>query len=441
MDKNLLNNKINELVFLFKNNQISKALVVADELIDLKINIPSVLNLIGLVKFRSGDFEASLAQFSTGLEIDSNNYELYNNKGLVFYNLGKFTEAIKYFNKCLILKEDYHLAYYNLANTYIDLADFEKAILNFDQVIKHKVNFHEARNRIIQSLTYYNPINLSSNIFVKVNKELQKLNFNFSELIKINNENIKSYYSNCIEIVNKSITHLEYNFSQIYRRDKIDLNCSRHFAVFNKYSVIPEYCFGCYKIQIEPKDVVDLIKLYFVFDNINLTKSRLRKCMIEMRPDIPGPYKGLIYCSSLQDVEETTEIIAPILKNTINNKIKIFIKRGCSEFSQKYPEFTEFKNSKKIMKYPSKWKDAENKTDEILPKKNYSSERVLPKTIKGQTLSDILIISNWICYARAIKDYSYKGVIDEFNESIFISKKIQSQKIKKNKEFKKQNLN
>ena len=93
------------------------------------------------------------------------------------------------------------------------------------------------------------------------------------------------------------------------------------------------------------------------------------------------------------------------------------------------------------MKYPSEWKDTENKTDEILPKKNYSSERVLPKTIKGQTLNDILIISNWICYARAIKDYSYKGVIDEFNESIFISKKIQSQKIKRNKEFKKQNLN
>ena len=36
------------------------------------------------------------------------------------------------------------------------------------------------------------------------------------------------------------------------------------------------------------------------------------------------------------------------------------------------------------MKYPSKWKDAENKTDEILPKKNYSSERILPKTIKGK---------------------------------------------------------
>ena len=80
----------------------------------------------------------------------------------------------------------------------------------------------------------------------------------------------QKYFENCMEIVNKSIPHLEYKFSQIYRRDQVDLNCSRHFSIFNKFNVIPDYCFSCYKIQIETQNVLDLIKLYLVFDNLEL---------------------------------------------------------------------------------------------------------------------------------------------------------------------------
>ena len=90
-----------------------------------------------------------------------------------------------------------------------------------------------------------------------------------------------------------------------------------------------------------------------------------------------------------------------------------------------------------MMSYPVKWKEKEDLVDEKLPKTYFSDEKVLPKTLKGQTLNDILIIGNWICYARLIGDYSYKGIIDEFNESIYISDKIKDQKNFRIKEYKK----
>ena len=42
-----------------------------------------------------------------------------------------------------------------------------------------------------------------------------------------------------------------------------------------------------------------------------------------------------------------------------------------------------------------------------------------------------------ILYKILIGDYSYKGIIDEFNESIYISNKIKDQKNFRIKEFKK----
>ena len=32
---------------------------------------------------------------------------------------------------------------------------------------------------------------------------------------------------------------------------------------------MPEYCFSCYKIQIDPENVIDLIKIHIIFDNFD----------------------------------------------------------------------------------------------------------------------------------------------------------------------------
>ena len=55
-----------------------------------------------------------------------------------------------------------------------------------------------------------------------------------------------------------------------------------------KFKIIPKYCFSCYKIQINLKTVVDLIKLFLIFDKIKLEKNNTRKCIVEIRNKIKG---------------------------------------------------------------------------------------------------------------------------------------------------------
>ena len=71
--------------------------------------------------------------------------------------------------------------------------------------------------------------------------------------------------------------------TQIHKRNGENLNCDRHKKVFNKHNIIPKYCFSCFKVQIELKEVSQLIKLFFIFNYLKLPKDNIRKCFIELR--------------------------------------------------------------------------------------------------------------------------------------------------------------
>ena len=80
--------------------------------------------------------------------------------------------------------------------------------------------------------------------------------------------------------------------------------------IFNKYKIIPKFCFGCYKIQIDLNNVVDLIKLHFVFDNFNFKNDNIRKCMIELRSGISGKrITGFTLCL-INEAKNIKEIIS-----------------------------------------------------------------------------------------------------------------------------------
>ena len=72
--------------------------------------------------------------------------------------------------------------------------------------------------------------------------------------------------------------------TQIFRRNSINLNCERHHKAFNEFNIIPKFCFSCFKVQIEPKNILELFKLFFIFDKLELPKNNTRKCTVELRP-------------------------------------------------------------------------------------------------------------------------------------------------------------
>ena len=54
---------------------------------------------------------------------------------------------------------------------------------------------------------------------------------------------------------------LETSFLQVYKSNEINLNCKRHMLIFNQKKIIPEFCFGCYKVQVEVGSIIELIKV------------------------------------------------------------------------------------------------------------------------------------------------------------------------------------
>ena len=81
-------------------------------------------------------------------------------------------------------------------------------------------------------------------------------------------------------------------------------------------------------------------------------------------------------------------------------------------------------NDGQLMKYNEKWRSKEKFIDGKLAKRNQSKQRVLRKNLPGATVCDILIMRNWIAYAKIIGDHSYRKIIKEVPISPVIKKRI-----------------
>ena len=95
-------------------------------------------------------------------------------------------------------------------------------------------------------------------------KEISLLSLNYKEGEKIKDESIAEILTQSKKIIKKYFKNKIYlKTTQIPRGGKKYLNCERAFDIFENYNVMPEYCFNCYKVQIDPKNVIELIKLHF----------------------------------------------------------------------------------------------------------------------------------------------------------------------------------
>ena len=430
--------KVELLISLCKKNLLKEALLKAEIFAKEHPNNPSIHNIYGIIHSGLENYKESIFFFLKSTKLDPNNAKTYNNLASALNNLGQFKEAILNYNKALKLNPNFAEAHFNLAKTLNDVERFEDAIISYCKAIDLDPNFKDAYNNLIKILTFYVPKKNNTNICLISNKLLQNVIFNYDPSSKISDSDIKSFFKTCNDILtkNKNIDSLKSIETQIYRRNTTNLNCDRHFEVFNTFNVIPKFCFGCFKVLIEPNNVVDLIKLYFVFDNLNLKNDNTRKCMIELRSNISGSYKGYIYCSSLNEANEIREQVDKTVKKKIEKNMPISVKRGCSEFGISYPEYKKINESNsKLMKYNEEWKEKEKLIDNNRSEKNILVKKKLQKSLHGINVSDILIMRNWLGYAKKIGDLSYKNIIDDITIQSLIEKKLSDQLLERSKQF------
>jgi len=418
--------------FLQAKNNLGLVLLAEDDYLNAKKIFKAVIEInpkiisaqysLGFIFKKIGDYENSIKCFNKVIEINPNQLNANYNLGLIYKEIGNQENAEKYFKEEIRLNPKLVDAHNNLGIVFSNLGNYEDAIKCFITALKFDVNFISAKENLVLALTSCNFE--SNNTIVTLHNDIKKKYKNF-DLKK----NLKS--NNLTEIFRKInlniITHKKYieeiNFTetQTFRRNFDNLNCERHHELYNKKKIIPNFCFGCFKIQIEPNNVFDLVKLYFIFDDIKLLNNNWRKCMLEFRNNVNGLYKGFIYCSSLKEAEDISNYIKPILNNFFS--FKLSIKRGCSEFYDTFPNFRELnsKNSN-YMTYDTGWKILEKNFDE---KKKINKKTL--RTLNGLSLSDFLVINNWLNYAKLIDDHSHKKVSENFIYSNYIFDQLSNQ--------------
>jgi len=426
---------IKEIINLFQNGLVKEALTKSENLIKKEQDLPFLLNLNGIININLNNWDKAKISLNKAISLNQGYVEAYNNLGIVYNNLGNLEEAIKNFSMSVKLKNNYSNGYNNLGSAYDDLEQNELAIENYSKALEFDSNHVDAQRNLIHILTHFTPLKKNFNPIVIANNSLQKLKKNFIFTKGIKKLDIATLFKNSNKVIQNNIKELTFIETQIYRRNSIDLNCKRHHKVFNHFDVIPKFCFNCFKIQIEPKNVLELFKLFLIFDELKLSKNNTRKCLVELRPNISGTYKGLIYCTGMEEAEEILKDITPILKKIINNDVMIKIRRGCSEFAEKYKEYKEVNKGKpNFMKYKNEWKEKERifDIDEIKSKKR---KKNFKDSISGLTVSDILVMNNWLNYAKSINDTTYKHICEDMFYSDYILKTISPQLEKRKNEF------
>ena len=356
--------------------------------------------------YSNSDFNEALKLTSILTKNYSNNSFILNLHGVVLIALNNWEIAKNYFLKAININSNFPEAYNNLGLSELNLGDLEKALENFLKAIEINSSYDNAHDNILKILTYFKSKKNKSNPYILADKYISEIKFKYDQNKKIDNLDIINFYEKTYDIVYKNLKKIDTKETQIYRHNSIDLNCNRHFKVFNSFNVIPEFCFGCFKVTFETKTVLELFKLYFVFDKLELQNSR--KLMIEERKDVSGNYKGFIYCSSFQEGEIIKNKLKSILIKNIGNDCSISLKRGCSEFALKYPLYKKASSSiNDMMTFNKIWKSKEQIIDNKIWNKN-SKKGIINQSLTGPALRDILVMRNWILYARKIGDNSFQ---------------------------------
>ena len=362
---NIEKNQINKILQIYSQNKIKDALFQANYS-KLKYpnlsRIPIFHNLLGLINLRLKDWENSKLNFEDATKLNPNFAEAYYNIGLVYFELGQLEQSYNNLLKAFSLKK----------------------------------NYLRARNKIIELLTFYKPKNINDNGITKVNEEIKQINYRIDFSKKILDESINEYIKKCEQITKENSMDLTYNKNQLFRRKSIFLNCERHKSIFFRNNIIPRFCFGCFKVVINCKNVTDLIKVALIFDQEKFFWNFNRKSMIDKRYD-EIKYNSYIYCTNIDEVLDAEIKTKNILNKIVDKNIIVESKRGCSEFSIAYPNYKKiYKNISHLMNYPNEWYLFEKKYDEQNTNEVIKKNNVVNDSVPGESLNNFLIMNNWL---------------------------------------------
>ena len=164
--------------------------------------------------------------------------------------------------------------------------------------------------------------------------------------------------------------------------------------------------------------------LHFFMKTVKLENSNKRKCMVELRPNQNNLYKGIIYCSTIDEAKQTAKDILLQCQKRTSLAPDIIIHRGCTHFREQYPDYGGINALAGAQEGPMQREEWANKEAQFFNQKNSTP---INETASEFNLGELLIIKNWIAYAKALgnpidafKHPSLNSANDEFLEKVSI---------------------
>lgn len=427
--------KMQNLVNLASSGKFKAALKGAKQFEKLYPKDPALKNFIGVIYAKLGNGSFAAKTFKRIIKNNPSFVPAYTNLANYFFQKHEYTDAIKTLEEAIKTNEETPDVFVDLGTNYQMNGELSNAIANYrsavalnPKLVRGWINLGnalwESGKPGLASDAYIEALNIEPNNaiaasylidtfhfvhspksgpspYVKANHAIKQMEQKHGIQKFASNSALYNFLIECNNVLKTNELKVKYRNTQIYRMPAKSLNCERHKSIFENHSIIPKFCFGCIKIQIDISQVSDLVRLLLLFDELDFLSQNIRKCMIEMRDDVAGSYKGLIYCSSLNEASGILKKLELSVRNFLSIQPKYKIKRGCTEFEQAFPGYSEVtSDANEMMPYDPDWEQIENIWD-----LNQSKRIFVPSpTLLGIGLADFLIIKNWFAYGKKIGD-------------------------------------
>ena len=130
----------------YKSGDYEGAIADYTQAIRLKPDYADAYNNRGIAKDDLGQYLAAIADYDTAIRLKPDYADTYNNRGIVKARLGQHLDAIADYNTAIRLKSDYADAYVNRGNAKARLGQHLAAIADYDTAIRFKPNYADTYN-------------------------------------------------------------------------------------------------------------------------------------------------------------------------------------------------------------------------------------------------------------------------------------------------------
>jgi len=132
----------------FNADRLAEAEGIFRQVLRIQHDHPDALHLLGLVTYKSGDFNAAVGLIYQALALKPDLAEAHNNLAQMFHEQGQFAEAISSYKTVLALKPDSVETHYCLGNAFKDFEQLELAVESHMKAIALNPDFAWAHNNL-----------------------------------------------------------------------------------------------------------------------------------------------------------------------------------------------------------------------------------------------------------------------------------------------------